>query len=220
MGISDNGDTKDVPALVVGLGNPGKEYATHRHNVGFQVVDALAAKHALAFHREKKARARVAEGLVFDRRVVLVKPQTFMNLSGKAVARTMRQYGTNPQRILVIYDDLDLPLGRLRMRPEGGSGGHKGMRSIMDLLQTQTFPRLRVGIDRPKNGTDPADYVLQPFDEDDAELYLMVLGRAIAAVECWLRDGIAAAMDQFNRSPVDDQELGSHLAPPGQGEGP
>jgi PTH1 family peptidyl-tRNA hydrolase len=219
MGISDSGNTKDSPALVVGLGNPGKEYATHRHNVGFQVVDALAAKHNLRFHRVKKARARVAEGLVFDQPVVLVKPQTFMNLSGKAVARTMREYGTNPQKILVIYDDLDLPLGRLRMRPEGGSGGHKGMRSIMDLLQTRAFPRLRVGIDRPKNGMDPADFVLQPFDEDDAELYLLVLRRAVAAVECWLRDGIAAAMDQFNRSPADDQELGSPLDSPEQGEG-
>jgi PTH1 family peptidyl-tRNA hydrolase len=186
-------------SLVVGLGNPGTEYAGNRHNIGFQVVDALARAHGLAFSRHKSARARVAEGQIGDHRVLLAKPQTFMNLSGKAVGRLHRLYEIPPERILVVYDDLDLPLGRLRMRPEGGSGGHKGMRSIIDALGTQAFPRLRVGIDRPLGHTDPAEYVLQSFDEDQRPLAAEAIANASAAVECWLAEGIVAAMDHFNR---------------------
>lgn len=186
-------------ALVVGLGNPGAEYASHRHNVGFQVVDALARDHGLRFAREKMARAQVARGRIGSRGVVLVKPQTFMNLSGQSVRRVSRLYKIPPQQILVVYDDLDLPLGRLRLRPEGGSGGHKGMRSIIDLLGTQAFPRLRIGIDRPPGQMDPADYVLRPITTGDRDLWGSVLDQAVAAVETWLSSGIVAAMDRFNR---------------------
>jgi PTH1 family peptidyl-tRNA hydrolase len=133
--------------------------------------------------------------------VVLAKPQTFMNLSGKAVARLSRQLEIPPERVLIVYDDLDLPLGRLRLRPEGGSGGHKGMRSIIEMLGTQTFPRLRVGIDRPLDGMDPADYVLQPFSPDQQSLLGEVVAHAVAAIKCWLEEGIVAAMDRFNRLP-------------------
>lgn len=184
--------------LVVGLGNPGSEYAAHRHNVGFHVVDALARAHGLAFARHKAAQARVAEGPIAGRSVVVAKPQTFMNLSGKSVARLARDYQIPPERILVVYDDLDLALGRLRLRANGGSGGHKGMRSIIDLLGTQDFPRIRVGIDRPPGGMDPADYVLEPFDREQTEAIREAVQRAVAAVECWLTEGIRAAMDQYN----------------------
>ena len=191
--------TVEPPTLIVGLGNPGDEYAKHRHNIGFQIVDALARGHGLAFARHKEAKARVAEGVIAGRPVLLAKPQTFMNLSGKSVARLGRSKEIPPERILVVYDDLDVPLGRLRLRPGGGSGGHKGMRSIIDLLGTQEFPRLRVGIDRPAGGMDPADYVLQPFDDGERPLLEELVARAVAAVECWLEEGIVRAMDLFNQ---------------------
>jgi PTH1 family peptidyl-tRNA hydrolase len=186
-------------ALVVGLGNPGNEYAKQRHNVGFQVVDALAQAHGLSFARRKAAQAQVAEGRIGSRMVLLAKPRTFMNLSGKAVGRLHRAYEIPPERILVVYDDLDLPLGRLRLRAEGGSGGHKGMRSIIDALGTQSFPRLRVGIDRPPGGMDPAEYVLEPFAREKQALLAQTVDLAMAAVECWLAEGIITAMDRFNR---------------------
>jgi PTH1 family peptidyl-tRNA hydrolase len=189
----------DGLSLVVGLGNPGAEYAGHRHNVGFQVVDALAQTHGLAFYRRRDARARVAEGRIGDRPVLLAKPQAFMNLSGRSVGRLSRGRRIPPERILVIYDDLDLPLGRLRLRPQGGSGGHKGMRSIIEVLGTGAFPRLRVGIDRPPGQMDPAEYVLQPFDREQQSLLASVMQRAVAAAECWLSEGIVVAMDQFNQ---------------------
>lgn len=199
-------DVTEAPALVAGLGNPGSEYADHRHNIGFQVVEALARSHALTFARRKEIKAHVAEGRIAGRDVLLAKPQTYMNLSGRPVGRLQRMYEIPPEQILVVYDDLDLPLGRLRVRPEGGSGGHKGMRSIIDVLGTQAFPRLRVGVDRPPGRMDPAEYVLRPFREEEQELLDEVLERAVAAIECWLVDGIVAAMDKFNRPPVGEAE--------------
>jgi PTH1 family peptidyl-tRNA hydrolase len=194
-----------MKAFVVGLGNPGDEYATHRHNIGFRVVDALARAHGLEFSRQKTARARVAVGRIAGRPVILAKPQTFMNLSGQSVRRLSRAHGILPESILVVYDDLDLPLGRLRLRPDGGSGGHKGMQSIIDSLGTQSFPRLRVGIDRPPSHVDPADYVLHPFDREQQPLVAGVVERAVAAVELWLAAGIVAAMDEFNRAAPEPQ---------------
>jgi PTH1 family peptidyl-tRNA hydrolase len=185
-------------AMVVGLGNPGTKYADHRHNAGFLVVEALARAHGLLFARRRRTRANVAEGRVGNRQLLLAKPQTFMNLSGRAVGRLSRVHGIPPESILVVYDDLDLPLGRLRMRSEGGAGGHKGMRSIIDTLGTQSFPRLRVGIDRPPGRMDPADYVLQPFSSEEQACFAQVLERSVAAIECWLAEGIVAAMDRFN----------------------
>lgn len=190
-----------LPAMIVGLGNPGSEYARHRHNIGFRVVDSLARVHHLNFSRRKGGKAHVAEGRIGKRSVHLVKPQTFMNLSGQAIGRISRAYEILPAQILVVYDDLDLPLGRLRLRPDGGAGGHKGMRSIIDTLGTQAFPRLRVGIDRPPGRMDPADYVLQPFSEAEGRLVADITERAVSAIECWLAEGIVVAMDQFNRAP-------------------
>jgi PTH1 family peptidyl-tRNA hydrolase len=184
--------------LIVGLGNPGAKYATDRHNVGFRVVDALARSHSLSFSRQR-AKARVAEGIIGGHRVVLAKPQTYMNLSGTAVSRLSSLFEVPPEQLLVAYDDLDLPLGRLRLRPEGGSGGHKGVRSIADSLGTQAFARLRVGIGRPPGRLDPADYVLRPFTKDENAVIDHTIQEAAAAMECWLTEGIRAAMDRFNR---------------------
>lgn len=191
--------------LVMGLGNPGAEYADHRHNIGFQVLDSLARAHHLSFVRDKAARAWVAEGTIRGMPVVLAKPRTFMNLSGRAAGRLARANKIPPECFLVVYDDLDLPLGRLRLRAQGGSGGHKGMRSIIDTLGTQEFARLRVGIDRPPDHLDPADYVLQPFDEEQQSLLSQVVELATSAAVCWLAKGIVAAMDEYNR-PVLEME--------------
>lgn len=195
------------PTLIVGLGNPGKEYAAHRHNVGFRVVDALARAHGLSFSRQKAFQAQVAEGRIAGQRAILTKPRTFMNLSGRAVGRLVRARGVELERLLVVYDDLDLPLGRLRLRPEGGAGGHKGIRSIIDTLGSQAFARLRVGIGRPPGQMDPADYVLHPFRGEEKALLAHVLPRAVAAVECWLAEGIVAAMDEFNQPFLPDEAL-------------
>jgi PTH1 family peptidyl-tRNA hydrolase len=202
-----------MKALIVGLGNPGAGYSAHRHNVGFHVVDAVARSHGLAFSRDKGARARVAEGRFGDRRVILAKPQTFMNSSGQAVRRLSRSRGIPPESILVVYDDLDLPLGRLRLRAEGGSGGHQGMRSIIEALGTQDFARLRVGIDRPPGSMDPADYVLHPFDREQKPIVADAVRRAAAAVEVWLSAGIVVAMDEFNRpAPESDNGIAESQA--------
>jgi PTH1 family peptidyl-tRNA hydrolase len=186
--------------LIVGLGNPGREYASHRHNAGFRVADALARKHRLSFG-QRRGLARVAEGEIGGRHAIVAKPQTFMNGSGKSVSKLARAHGIPAERILVVYDDLDLPLGRLRVRAEGSSGGHRGIRSIIEALGTQSFPRVRVGIDRPPGRTDPVDYVLEPFDARQRELLDEAIGRAVEAVECWLAEGVVAAMDRFNRAP-------------------
>jgi peptidyl-tRNA hydrolase, PTH1 family len=186
-------------SLIVGLGNPGSEYAAHRHNVGFWVVDALARAHFLAFSRRRGTSSFVAEGSIGDEQVVLAKPQTFMNLSGKAVGRLSESYQVAPAQILVVYDDLDLQLGRLRLRPEGSAGGHRGMRSVIERLGTQAFPRLRVGIDRPPGKMDPSEYVLQPFSEQELVMAREVVKAAVSAIECWLAAGIEAAMGRYNQ---------------------
>jgi PTH1 family peptidyl-tRNA hydrolase len=194
-------------SLIVGLGNPGAAYASHRHNIGFRVVDALARAHGLGLSRNKQAQAHVAEGEIEGQKVLLAKPQTFMNRSGRTVGRLIRAHNIPLERVLVIYDDLDLPLGRLRLRPEGGTGGHKGVASISEVLGSQAFARLRVGIDRPPGNMDPADYVLQPFDQEEIPVVNAVVARAAEAVACWLREGIVAAMDIYNQPFLPEQAL-------------
>jgi PTH1 family peptidyl-tRNA hydrolase len=186
-----------APKIVVGLGNPGQEYAGHRHNIGFQIVEALAEAWGLSFDKFQQ-KARVAVGHLGDQRIVLAKPLTYMNKSGESVGPLTRWHKTPIHDILVVYDDLDIPLGTLRMRSKGGAGGHGGMRSIIQHLGTEDFPRLRVGIGRPPAGWDPADYVLSPFTEDELPVVVDVKERAVAAIECWLTEGIEAAMTRFN----------------------
>jgi PTH1 family peptidyl-tRNA hydrolase len=171
--------------LVVGLGNPGPRYADNRHNIGFRAVEVVAEHCGLTFTRSEH-HAETAHGRIAEERVILAKPQTWMNDSGRAVAPLSRFYKIVPEDILVIYDDLDLPLGTIRFRQEGSSGGHRGVQSIIDHLDTDSFPRLRIGIGRPPGRMDPAAYVLQDFSEEEAPLVREVLGKARELTQDWI----------------------------------
>jgi PTH1 family peptidyl-tRNA hydrolase len=191
---------RDEVRLVVGLGNPGPRYARNRHNVGFHCLHRLATAHGLAFSRQRR-RVRVASGAICGRRVVLALPQTFMNESGRAVAPLVRFYKVELDDLLVVYDDLDLPPGAIRLRPEGSSGGHRGVRSIIQHLGSQSFPRLRIGIGRPPGRMDPADYVLQDFRPEEKPILEEALEATGAAIETWLVEGIEQAMNLHNLRP-------------------
>jgi peptidyl-tRNA hydrolase, PTH1 family len=201
-------DSGTPAKMIVGLGNPGPEYARNRHNVGFQVVDLFAGRHSLALDRFQK-RARLGIGTVKlpggNVKVLLAKPMTYMNLSGEAVGQLAAFYKIAAADILVISDDLDLPPGKLRLRTGGSAGGQKGVKSIVQHLHTEDFSRLRVGIGRPGGqgsaappGMDPADYVLQNFTAAEETEMGFVRPRAADAIETWLAEGIAAAMNRFN----------------------
>ena len=185
------------PLLIVGLGNPGRDYRSQRHNVGFMVLDHLAALCGEGFARRQR-KALVAEVRLAGRKALLAKPQTFMNLAGASVARLSGYYRIENANLLVVCDDLDLPLGSLRLRPFGGSAGHKGLRSIFDHLGTQDFPRLRVGIGRPPGRMDPAAYVLQPFGRDELAEITGVIDRAVDCIGLFASEGIETAMARFN----------------------
>lgn len=195
------------PFLIVGLGNPGPDYRHNRHNVGFMAIDALARALDIPIQRVE-LRALVGKGLLDGQRVILAKPQTFMNKSGQAVASLARFYKIPVDQILVVHDDLDLPFGNLRLRPEGGTGGHKGMDSIMNRLGTREFPRLRVGIGRPPGRMDPADFVLHDFDPPQQELLPQVLDRAVQAMRAFVLEGVEPAMTMFNERPTKDADPG------------
>ncbi len=185
-----------APKLIVGLGNPGPQYAETRHNVGFQFVDYLAGKHGLSFSTFR-FNAHLAFGKVKGQEVVLAKPLTFMNLSGQAVKPLLKSLGTSPENLLVVYDDMDLPLGAIRLRPKGGAGGHRGMQSIIDALGRQDFPRLRFGIGRPARG-DPVDYVLGEFSEEEKAVMALAFERALDLVEGWIEGGMEEALRRFS----------------------
>ncbi|NPA93018.1 MAG: aminoacyl-tRNA hydrolase [Chloroflexi bacterium] len=186
-----------APYLIVGLGNPGREYAKTRHNAGFLLLDHLAEQLGFRFRR-MQFKALVADGRYQGRKIILAKPQTYMNLSGRAVRPLMRFYQIPPEQLLVAYDDLDLPLGTLRLRPKGGHGGHKGMRSIIEHLGTQEFPRLRLGIGRPPGRMDAADYVLQPFTPAEMEVLQIAFARGVEGILRWWEEGLSAAMNFVN----------------------
>lgn len=188
--------------LIVGLGNPGAKYENTRHNIGFRCVETLAARHGLSFDK-KQSKAKVALGSIEGTPVLLAKPQTFMNLSGEAIGALANFYKIPPEQIMVIFDDLDLPLGTLRIRKSGGTSGQKGMKSITQHLGTQEFPRIRFGISRPPGRMDPAAYVLRPFEEKDAILVEETIDRACKSVELWLVEGINKAMNLYNGTTED-----------------
>lgn len=190
-------ENQNLPYLVVGLGNPGREYRDTRHNIGFMVIDQLCKEMGVSMTRVQ-SRALVAVGKLEGQKVILAKPQTFMNLSGQAVGGLMRFYKTPLDQVMVAHDDLDLPLGTLRLRPGGGSAGQKGMESIIRHLSTQNFARLRMGIDRPPGQMEPAAYVLQHFTRAEQDVVGLVLDRAVAAVRTFVREGLDAAMNQYN----------------------
>lgn len=183
--------------LIVGLGNPGLAYRHNRHNVGFMVADALADKLEIPLKRVK-FKAQIGNGKLEDIPIIIAKPLTFMNNSGEAVAPLVRYFKVPLERLLVIHDDMDLPLGTLRMRPSGGSAGHNGMLSIFDKLGTNAIPRLRVGIGRPPGRMDPADYVLQDFPKGDEELLKMVIAQACEAALAFITTGLEKAMNTYN----------------------
>ena len=183
--------------LIVGLGNPGLAYRHNRHNVGFMVADALAEKLEIPLKRVK-FKAQIGNGKLEGIPIIIAKPLTFMNNSGEAVAPLVRYIKVPLERLLVIHDDMDLPLGTLRMRPSGGSAGHNGMLSIFDKLGTNAIPRLRVGIGRPPGRMDPADYVLQDFPKSDEELLKMVIAQACEAALAFITTGLEKAMNTYN----------------------
>ena len=183
--------------LIIGLGNPGREHIRNRHNVGFRVVDHYAHVHAINF-----GKLQHNSMLAFSRhdttRIILAKPQTFMNDSGRSVSALLKFYKVPIDRLLVIYDELDLPFGSIRLRQEGGAGGHNGMRSIISQLGGNNFPRLRIGIGRPPGRMDPAAYVLQDFNKDETIEVEVIVDRAIKAIDTFIVDGLTKAMNQFN----------------------
>jgi PTH1 family peptidyl-tRNA hydrolase len=187
--------------LIVGLGNPGQQYERTRHNVGFRVVDMLAAKWGWSWS-ERRAKAVLASGTVGAEKIVLVKPLTFMNLSGESVGELVRWYKVLAEDILIIYDELDLPIGRLRLAPKGSAAGHNGLRDIIAKLHTSDFPRLRIGIGQPQNSRMKGrDHVLSAASGDDAILLASGEERAAEAVQMLLAQGIDAAMNAFNPDP-------------------
>jgi len=185
--------------LIVGLGNPGSRYENTRHNVGFWVVDSLAKKHGLRLDRQGFY-SWLVEGTLAGEKVLLLKPQTYMNESGRAVAAALNYYHLAPGDLTVVCDDLDLPLGRLRLRGRGSSGGHNGLKSIIAWLGSEEFPRLRIGLGRPPAEMDPADFVLSPFAPPEWEIIKEAVQEAVQALETMLTDGLEKAMNLYNRS--------------------
>ncbi len=186
--------------FIVGLGNPGKKYQPTRHNVGFLVIDRIAARQAIRVLKNDCG-AWTGEWTEGGETILLAKPQTYMNRSGAAVADLLRQFHGTPHDLVVIYDDVDLPFGRLRIRTQGSAGGHRGLVSIIENLAGAPFSRIRMGIGRPPEGIETADYVLQPFDADQAAGLDGLVDRGADAATMLLRDGAEAAMREFNQVP-------------------
>ena len=183
--------------LIVGLGNPGAEYEKTRHNVGWQVVEAFARKFRIDVTRHEK-NALTGTGRVAGGSVMVAKPLTYMNLSGDAVRLLMNAYLESTQEMIVVYDDIDLPLGRLRIRPNGSAGTHNGMRSIISTLQTEQFPRLRIGIGASDQGR-LRDYVLDEFTSEEQPIVDRAIERAVDALVLFARGDLRRAMNQFNK---------------------
>ena len=183
--------------LIVGLGNPGREYLYTRHNIGFMVVDKLAVDLGVKLTKVQN-KALITIALVPTGRVVIAKPQTFMNLSGNAVSSLMHFYKVPFTNLLTIHDDIDLPLGALRIRPGGGSAGQRGLASIIEKLGTQDFPRLRVGVGRPPGQMDAAAYVLRDFDKSDQPWMERVIAEASKAAQQFYSEGLQKTMNTYN----------------------
>ncbi len=189
--------------LIVGLGNPGRGYANNRHNLGFMCLNHFARTQGIRFDK-KQGQARIGSGEIADNKAVLAKPQTYMNRSGQSVSRLVNKFNINPDDLIIIHDDLDLPLGTIRIRRSGGSGGHKGIDSIISYLESQDFSRLRIGIGRPTTPSaeiteaDIIAYVLSDFTPEEEQVITQVIPRASEAILCLLTEGLAAAMNKFN----------------------
>ena len=183
--------------LIAGLGNPGPAYRNTRHNVGFMVLDEIADTLGISFSREK-FKGLIAEGVVAGESILLLKPLTFMNVSGESVAMAARKKVHNPVDVLIVYDDVELPLGRLRIRAGGSAGTHNGMKSVLERLGTKGSARLRVGVGDERSTAELSDHVLGKFKPDEKKNITETIGRAAVATLCWVENGIEAAMNEFN----------------------
>lgn len=190
--------------LIVGLGNPGRSYEKTRHNVGFQVVEALAEKNSWGFREVKAFHGLLAEGAAGEKKILLLKPQTYMNSSGESVKVCAAYYKVPITRILVVSDDIYLSFGRLRIKTSGGSGGHNGLKSIESHLGTQLYMRLRIGVGNKESG-DQADYVLSPFQEEEKQKLPGIVDRSVRALELWLNQGAVASMEYANKCPEEHE---------------
>ena len=191
--------------LIVGLGNPGVRYSRNRHNIGFMCLSRFARKHGIRFTR-KHSQARVGEGEVASTKLILARPQTMMNLSGNSVSRLVERYKTEPEDLIVIHDDLDLPLGKIRLRQGGRSAGHKGIESIIACLGNGDFIRIRVGIGRPDDVESEVadrdagviDHVLSDFDTAESRTVAKAMNQVCQAITCLLSEGLTAVMNKYN----------------------
>jgi peptidyl-tRNA hydrolase, PTH1 family len=184
--------------LIVGLGNPGKQYEETRHNVGFKVIDELSNRMNIELN-ETKFKGLYGRGMVHGEKVILLKPMTYMNLSGESVSGLMRYYDITESDLLVCYDELDLPVGKIRLRYKGSAGGHNGIKSIINLVGTQEFNRIRIGIDRPQPGSNIADYVLGKFNPEDKILIQDMVKKSAEACEEWLEKPFLDVMNIYNQ---------------------
>lgn len=185
-------------ALIVGLGNPGAQYETTRHNVGFMVADVLAARIGAKFSSHKKSNSDIVQARLADRSVIVAKPRTFMNLSGQPVAGLGRFFSVESSNIVVVHDELDIDFGAIRLKLGGGEGGHNGLRSISQHLSTKDYLRVRVGVGRPPGRMDPASYVLKPFSSAERKDLGVIVEEAADAAELLLRVGLEAAQNQVH----------------------
>ena len=189
---------REPPALViVGLGNPGPEYAGTRHNAGFWCIDALADKHAVTMERKHRS-AVIGEGNIETYPVVLVKPRTYVNRSGATISYLKARYALPTDKLLIVCDDINLPPGKLRLRRKGSAGGHNGIKSVIEAAGSQDFPRLRIGVGRPAEGTGQIEHVIGPMEPTDREVVDEAVERAADAVSCLLSDGIEETMSRYN----------------------
>lgn len=184
--------------MIVGLGNPGRTYAHSRHNIGFRCINHLGKTHGIST-KQRQCQAQLGSGRIDGAEVVLAKPGTFMNLSGKSVKSLMGRFRITLGDVMVIHDDLDLPLGKIRLSQGGSSGGHKGIESIISCLGSREFLRIRAGIGRPPEGGDPIDYVLGDFSPQEKPVVEDAIARVSEAVLCLLTEGTAAAMNKYNQ---------------------
>lgn len=189
--------------LIVGLGNPGLRYQATRHNIGFMFVDEIASKLKIEFNLNKQLKSLIANTTINGEKIILIKPQTFMNLSGEAVLAVTNYYKIDVSDILIVYDDLDLPVGKIRIRKNGSSGGHKGMSNIIELMKTSEIKRIRIGI-MNNSKIDTVDYVLGKFSEDDKALINLAISQAQKMLESYLVDTFDDFMNKFNRSNIDE----------------
>ena len=195
IGTSPNEQT----FLIAGLGNPGKDYRDTRHNIGFMTADRIAERLGITFTRTQ-FKALITDGRYLDNRIYLAKPQTFMNASGQAISALIKFYKIPLKNLLVAYDDVDLPFETIRMKPSGGSAGHRGMKNIIQQIGTHEFPRLRLGVGRSYGSKQAAEYVLKPFSREESEFLSVYIDRAANAALAYVSEGIQQAMTEYNRT--------------------